>query len=227
MFEEAPMSETTKPSTTKPYSSTLRDRQVAQTRDLILDALTTLLGDRRADEVTTRDIAAAAGVSERTVYRHFPDRAALLEGLSRRVPELNGVRPSFDAGGLDVLAPMGRRLMELLDEHYVAARAEAVLNADPRRFAADTQANTRALCTMLGRELPQLGEREQLRIAAVLRCLVSTQAWLRMREEFGVPGTESGPVVAWVIDTIIREVRAGNTPTAPRQVRPSKRASER
>jgi hypothetical protein len=41
---------------------------------------------------------------------------------------------------------------------------------------------------------------------------VSTQAWLRMREEFGVPGVESGPVVAWVIDTIIRELRAGNTP---------------
>ena len=54
---------------------------------------------------------------------------------------------------------------------------------------------------------------ESLRIAAVIRCLVSTQAWLRMREEFGVPGTESGPVVAWVIDTIIRELRAGNTPT--------------
>ena len=33
--------------------------------------------------------------------------------------------------------------------------------------------------------------------AAVIRCLVSTQAWLRMHEEFGVPGTESGPVVAW------------------------------
>ena len=206
------MTETTKRPTTKPYSSTLRKRQMAQTRDFILDALTTLLGDRRADEVTTRDIAAAAGVSERTVYRHFPDRAALLEGLTQRLPQLDDVRPSFEAGGLDALAPVSRRLMELLDEHYVAARAEAVLNADPRRFAPDTQANTRAMRTLLAEELPQLGEREQLRLAAVLRCLVSTQAWLRMREEFGLPGTESGPVVAWVIDTIIREVRAGNTP---------------
>ena len=79
----------------------------------------------------------------------------------------------------------------------------------------DTQANTRAMRALLAHELPQLGEREQLRIAAVLRCLVSTQSWLRIREEFGVPGIESGPVVAWVIDTIIREVRAGNTPTVP------------
>jgi hypothetical protein len=104
--------------------------------------------------------------------------------------------------------------MELLDEHYVTARAEAVFNADPRRFAADTQDNTREMCELLAKGLPDLDEREQLRIAAVIRCLVSTQAWLRMREEFGVPGTESGPVVAWVITTIIRELRAGNTPTA-------------
>lgn len=208
------MSESPKRSTSKPYTSTLRDRQVAQTREFILDAVTTLLGDRRADEVTTRDIAAAAGVSERTVYRHFPDRAALLEGLIQRLPPLDA-KPSFEAGGLDALAPTSRRLMELLDEHYVNARAEAVLNADPRRFASDTRANTRGMRTLLAKELPHLGERERLRIAAVLRCLVSTQAWLRMREEFGVPGTESGPVVAWVIDTIVRELRAGNTPAAP------------
>jgi AcrR family transcriptional regulator len=207
------MSEARDRSERKPYTSMLRDRQVRQTRDLILDALTTLLGERRADEVTTRDIAAAAGVSERTVYRHFPDRDALLEGLSQRLPHL-GAKPSFGAGGLDDIAPTSCRLMEVLDEHYVTARAEAVFNADPRRFAADTRANTREMRELLAKELPELGEREQLRIAAVIRCLVSTQAWLRMREEFGVPGTESGPVVAWVIDTIIRELRAGNTPTA-------------
>ena len=208
------MSEAPKRSTTKPYTSNLRERQVAQTREFILDAVTALLGDRRADEVTTREIATAAGVSERTVYRHFPDRTAVLEGLSQRMTRIDGVKPAFGAGSLDDIAPLSRRLMELLDEHYVTARAEAVFNADPRRFAADTQTNTRELRELFERELPELGEREQLRIAAVIRCLLSTQAWLRMREECGVPGTESGPVVAWVIDTIIRELRAGNTPSA-------------
>src|SRR5262245_33084783 len=105
------------------YNSTLRERHTAQTRELILDALTELLRDRRADEVTTRLIAAEAGVSERTVYRHFPDRAALLEGLSQRM-NIDGVKPSFGVGSLDDLAPVGRRLMQLLEEHYVTARAE-------------------------------------------------------------------------------------------------------
>ncbi len=139
------MNESPKRSTRKAYTSTLRDRQMAQTRELILDAVTTLLGDRRADEVTTRDIAAAAGVSERTVYRHFPDRTALLDGLSQRLPDLDGATPSFGAGDLDDLAPISRRLMEVLDEHYVTARAEAMFNADPRRFAADTRSNTREM----------------------------------------------------------------------------------
>lgn len=166
-------------------------------RNRLLDALTTLLGDRRADEVTTRDIA-----------------AALLEGLSQRLLHLDGVKSSFGVGGLDDIALTCRRLMEVLDENYVTARAEAVFNADPRRFAADTQANTRDLRELLAKGLPELDERERLRIAAVIRCLVSTQAWLRMREEFGVPGAESGPVVAWVIGTILHELRAGNTPTS-------------
>ena len=109
---EGPMSESRNRSTRKPYTSTLRERQAAQTRELILDAVTTLLGDRRADEVTTREIAAAAGVSERTVYRHFPDRDALLEGLSRRLPQLDGVNPAAGFRSLDDLAPTSRRLME-------------------------------------------------------------------------------------------------------------------
>src|SRR5262245_49996498 len=134
-----------KQSTSKPYTSTLRERQVAQTRELILDAVTALIGDRRADEVTTREIAAAAGVSERTVYRHFPDRDAVLEGLSQRMTSIDGVKPAFGVGSVDDIAPLSRRVMELLDEHYVTARAEAVFNADPRRYAADTKTNTREL----------------------------------------------------------------------------------
>ena len=57
-----------------------------------------------------------------------------------------------------------------------------------RRILADTRTNTREVRKLLAKELPELGEREQLRIEAVIRFLVSTQAWLRMREEFGVPG---------------------------------------
>jgi hypothetical protein len=78
-----------------------------------------------------------------------------------------------------------------------------------------TRDNTEQLHRLLARELPELDERERVRIAAVMRCLLSAQAWLRMREEFGVPGTESGPTVAWVLQAIIEAVRRGEHPGQP------------
>jgi hypothetical protein len=103
-------------------------------------------------------------------------------------------------------------LMAGLDEFHVAARAEALLNADPRRYSPATRENTEQFRQLVAQAFPDLGEREQVRIAAVMRCLLSAQAWLRMREEFGVPGVESGPTVAWVIDTIVSEIRRGRGP---------------
>ena len=114
------------------------------------------------------------------MYRHFPDRGALLEGLSRRVQDLGDVNPAGGSESIDDFAPVSIRLMAALDEHYAAARAEAVFNADQRRFSADTQANTRQFRQVVSDGLPDLDERAQLRIAAVIRCLVSSQAWLRM-----------------------------------------------
>ncbi len=33
-----------------------------------------------------------------------------------------------------------------------------------------------------------------------------------MREEYGVPGVESGPMVAWVLDAILHEIQRENPP---------------
>jgi AcrR family transcriptional regulator len=212
----------------RPYSSRLRERQAQQTRELVLDTLTDLLATRRADEVTTRDLARAAGVSERTVYRHFPDRQALLGGLSERLFRLTGDGPP---GGpiesVDDLPRTAVQLMASLDDFHVAARAEALFNADPRRFSPATRQNTEQFRQVISEAFPELNEREHVRVAAVIRCLLSSQTWLRMREEFGVAGVESGPTVAWVLDTIFNEIRRGRRPDAydPKAVPP--RTSDR
>jgi serine phosphatase RsbU (regulator of sigma subunit) len=50
-------------------------------RERILDAATTLVGDRHGSMV---EIAAAAGVGRSTLYRHFPTRQALEQALEQR-----------------------------------------------------------------------------------------------------------------------------------------------
>ncbi len=195
------------------YSSSLRDSQAQRTRDLILDALTELLSEQPADQISTRAIGERAGVSQPTVYRHFADRQALLEGLSDRVASSVAARPD-DARleTLDDLSAHAARDFALPDEHAVEATAEAILNADPRRLSRASRARSDELRRVVATSLPDYAERDHVRITALLRCLYSVQTWLRMREEFGITGNESGPILAWAIDTLVNEIRAGHFP---------------
>jgi AcrR family transcriptional regulator len=202
-------------SSTRPYTSRLREDQAQRTRELILDALTELLATHAADEISTRAIAERAGVSQPTVYRHFPDRPALLEGLSDRIDGLaaaNERRTMPEA--LDDIPRHAEQDFVILEEYAAAATAQAILNADPRRLARSSRERTEALRQLVARELPEYDERDHLRITALLRSLYSVQTWLRLREEFGITGSEPGPILAWAFDTLIREIRAGNFPRA-------------
>lgn len=198
---------------TRAYSSPLRESQALQTRDLILDSLTELLAERRVDEVSTREIARHAGVSQPTVYRHFPDREALIEGLTRRLPEQSGRLKSAET--LNEFVDLIMEFFAKSEEFPIETTAEALLNADPRRFSADTRAHTEDFLRIFESDLPNVDEHTRMQLAGLLRCIGSTQTWLRMREEFGVLGTESGPIVAWAINTLVREVRNGNIPESP------------
>ena len=60
------------------YSSDLRRSQTEATRNSILEVLRRKLDSGRLEEASFAEIAAEAGVAERTVYRHFPTREALL-----------------------------------------------------------------------------------------------------------------------------------------------------
>ena len=75
-------------------------------RQAIVDALIPLLV-REGPDVTTRQIAEAAGIAEGTIFRAFPDKAALIRaaattamappGAGRRLPEVD---PDLDLHGM-------------------------------------------------------------------------------------------------------------------------------
>lgn len=193
------------------YESPLRERQAQQTRGDILDALVALLADRAVDEVTTKEVASVAGVSERTVYRHFPDRTALVEGLTERFMN-SGERVPRTPDRFEDLPSVAVDLMSVLEAHHVEAQAEALLNADPRRFTSRTSVHTAQFRELIASGLPQLDTAQQQSLAAVLRVLFSAQTWLRMRAEFGIDGDDSGPIIAWAIEALANEVERGNPP---------------
>lgn len=62
----------------KPPLPNLRERQREETREQILRAVGQQMESRSLEDLSFAEVAKAAGVGERTVYRHFPTKEALL-----------------------------------------------------------------------------------------------------------------------------------------------------
>lgn len=61
-------------------------------RDAILEAALPLFAQRGQDGVTTLELAAACGVSEALLFRHFPTKQAMFDAILQRVSQ---VKPDF------------------------------------------------------------------------------------------------------------------------------------
>jgi AcrR family transcriptional regulator len=109
----------------------------ARNRRLLLEAARTLMAQRSPEDVTTEDIAAAAGVGKGTLFRRFGSRAGLMiQLLDEDEREMQQAfmfgPPPLGPGAppLDRLLSFGRQRLCFVDAHR-AVLVEA--NRDPGR----------------------------------------------------------------------------------------------
>jgi AcrR family transcriptional regulator len=139
----------------------LRERNAAQTRELILDTALPLFLDRGYEATRMEEIAEGAQIGTSTLYRYFPTKDALvLEPLSLRgqmADELRG-RPADEP--LDLA--LGHALRALLEaprgDSARLAQVQAVLERTPalqtrlsEEFARERTLLERAVAERLGR----------------------------------------------------------------------------
>lgn len=84
-----------------------RGRPPAGGREAVLAAALALLRERGASRLTTKEVAARAGVSEGSVFYHFGDRSGLLTAvIEQRLGSLRGI--TVDEADGDLRAALGR-----------------------------------------------------------------------------------------------------------------------
>src|SRR5947207_1322914 len=105
------------------YHSPLRTRQKEQTRNLILDAVDTILRRANAADVTVADVAREAQVTERTVYRHFPTREDLLNASWRRALRAFIRGQTQQVHTVDEITGLTRAAFKNFDENQGIVRA--------------------------------------------------------------------------------------------------------
>jgi AcrR family transcriptional regulator len=160
-----------------------RTVRAERTRQALVDSLLGLLDEGQMTP-TAAAIAARAGVSERSVFQHFPDREALLEAVAREqydrvVPTLRPIDSSLPLPErIEQFAEQRARLYEqiggvrragLLIEHESTSVAGWLATA--------RQAKAAEAERVFRRELDAIpaDEREPLRAALIAHC--SWSAW--------------------------------------------------
>src|SRR5829696_6021889 len=106
----------------RPYDNSHRSAQAAQTREAILDALVRVIA-RGVAELSMPAVAQEAGVSLRTVYRHFPTKRDLLSALAWHLDDKMSYSVRPYPRNLDELAVHIRQYYRALDGLSDADRA--------------------------------------------------------------------------------------------------------
>jgi len=188
----------------------LRERHKEATRDIILRAAADIVASRGIHAFTVQQVADRAGISHRSVYRYFPTREALVEGLYTFAEQL--------------ALPWASNLTPVLEDVPVLAVNPFVMfDGEPNIIRASVMARlttgyqpharikrTKGFEAGLRLLMPNLDTQEFRRTFALLRLLVSSNAWLIFREDFGLSGEEMTKAVSWATGVLIQDLKRRN-----------------
>jgi AcrR family transcriptional regulator len=187
-----------------------RRARAERSRTAIVDAFLTLL-PTAARRPTVEEIAAGAGVSERSVYRHFPDAESLVHAAIERRIEV--MAPLAELS-IDPHASLPERIRGV-----VAQRAEFYETALPLRRFTDTTAMDMPQLVLLARarreflrdQLVEVFEPELDRwdgargpVQDAIEVAASAATWQHLREDQELPVAEARQVVEQSLHALLR-----------------------
>jgi AcrR family transcriptional regulator len=151
------------------------------------------------------DVAAASGISLRTIYRYYATREELIEAAGRWIGNelmrhpyprtLDEVADFFEVGCAD------------FDRRPGLVRALALSRLGRRVRGYRRRERLGAISRALRDELVAAPEAEIRRAEAVLAYLHNMLAYTTLREESALDGEEIGRAIAWAIRTLVDDLR--------------------
>jgi AcrR family transcriptional regulator len=186
----------------------LRERQKRQTREMIVDALMEALAAGGLEAATHEALAKRVGVSRQTVYRHFPDRESLLTGLWERLNAevvTHGL-PTGEASLVDQLGPLYIRFDQVAD---LITLAQSTPQGRAMRMAV-RERRAEAFRKAAAQATRGLAPEDATLAVAVLQLLHGGQAWIEMRQQWGLTGEQIARACGWAMSTLLDDLHARN-----------------
>ena len=179
----------------------LRADHAEQTRGRILDAAIAQMSDAPVESLTVAGVAKRAGIAERTIYRHFQTRDALLAAVWPRMQSLVGSR-GFPQTAADLVATP-RRLFPAFDSQEGPVRASVYSEAGREVRLRANDERKEAMLACVRDALPELDAEAAHRRAAAVQLLNSAFAWSAMRDFWDLDGKAAGEAAAEAIAILL------------------------
>jgi AcrR family transcriptional regulator len=199
----------------RPYRSPGREQAKADTRDKIVQAVVRVVLDDGIHAFTVQNVADKAGVSHRTVYRHFTTREELLDGLAESLEQFASgspipTTPETIDHVLAALVPSYLAMGELRDAFRAYVITSLALNwqDDARRQ------RTLAFGKAIAAAFPHLSPKEQREGAAMIRHLASTRSWYALTVEGGLDDAAAARAADWAVRTLFDDLGRRNRASA-------------
>lgn len=183
----------------------LREKQRELTDQLIIDAFTALTV--RNPHFTMQELADEAGISLRTLYRYYPSREGLLDGLSKAVVDRVKVVPMTMEALLEEPGAL-RHNFRIFDEYEGLMRASVVSRLTGALVSDGHRKRTAAVRNVIEDALADQDEVVQNQVFGLVRLLMGSAAWaILTADDIGLTGDEAGAAVEWATRLIIAAAR--------------------
>lgn len=187
-------------------------RQVAATRQAILDAALAQVRERPAEQFSHESLARQAQVSPRTIYRHFPTRHDLTAALWTRLRDEHGTRwPRTEAD----ISPALRRTFRQFSELEALTRAAITAAAGTQYPAHGSIEGRAAFRQCLAGRLAGLSKTDGARLIAGCLAIYSAPFWQMLRDRGQLSGREAEAAAAEAMQALLDRA----TPTAAPRTR--------
>jgi AcrR family transcriptional regulator len=192
--------------------ASLRERQAQQARTAMLEAAITHLETTPADDVSMAEIAASAGVSLRTLYRYFPDRASLLHAAGEHLYASLGV--PFEITGPETISASLLDAAKRLSTRPELTRALVRTTAGRATRSPLRGRRVQAIRAALEPVTEGLDPETARWATAVIAHLCSAASWVFIADDQGMDDDDAQRAVAWAIDFLVSSLQRAPAPAS-------------
>ena len=185
---------------------TRRTNQSDRTRQAIIEAASEIVfGSASPDEFTMQNVADAAGVSHRTLYRHFPSRSELINAVGATLDtRLEAAMPVDVLSSFDGWVSSVDEIIGFGTAHREKLRRGLALSVTTGQFRTDRDA---AYWTLFRDAFPHLDDDTARQDFTMLRHILSANATILVGQRFDLDPGQLAEAVKRAVRALVSDIR--------------------